>query len=193
MGRMIRNNDRMNRLVLLGTLVLSLAACAARFDVQGHRGARGLAPENTLPAFARALELGVDTLEMDVGVTRDGVVVVTHDLTLNPDIVRGPDGRWIEQRGPAINSLTYEELSRYDVGRLKPGTAYAGRYPQQVAVDGTRIPRLAEVFALARKGGHRHVRFNIETKLSPDSPGVTLEPETFARAVIREIRAGGMA
>src|SRR5688572_24541331 len=116
MGRMIRNNDRMNRLVLLGTLVLSLAACAARFDVQGHRGARGLAPENTLPAFERALALGVDTLELDVGVTRDGVVVVGHDPSLNPDIVRGPDGAWLERR-PAINSLSFEELLRFDVGR----------------------------------------------------------------------------
>ena len=159
--------------------------------MQGHRGARGLAPENTLPAFEKALALGVGTLELDVGVTRDGVVVVGHDSTLNPDITRGPDGKWLEARGPAVHELTYAELSRYDVGRLKPGSVYAGRYPAQVAADGTRIPRLAEVFELASRSGKR-VRFNIETKLSPRTPAETLAPEPFARALIAEIRRAGM-
>src|SRR5260221_240174 len=63
-------------------------------DIQGHRGARGHLPENTLPAFALALEFGVDTVELDVGVSRDGVVVVHHDRRLNPDVARGADGNW---------------------------------------------------------------------------------------------------
>jgi glycerophosphoryl diester phosphodiesterase len=176
----------------LTPIIFVLAGCASTgFDVQGHRGARGLAPENTLPAFERALALGVTTLELDVGVTRDGVVVVGHDPTLNPDLVRGPDGQWLAARGPAIHSLTYAELQRYDVGRLKPGTNYAARYPEQVAVDGTRMPRLSEVFELVRRSGKR-VRFNIETKLSPRSPGETLAAEPFARAVIEEIRKAGV-
>jgi len=68
-------------------------------DVQGHRGARGYLPENTLPSFARALELGVTTLELDVALTRDGVVVIHHDRGLNVDIARGPDGRWVVSGG----------------------------------------------------------------------------------------------
>src|SRR5215831_386150 len=92
-------------------LVFWATGCHA-FDLQGHRGARGLAPENTLPAFAAALTLGVDTLELDCGVTRDGVVVVYHDRTLNPDITRGPDGQWLAQRGPAIHDLDFDELQR---------------------------------------------------------------------------------
>ena len=173
-------------------IFLLLCSCAtSRLDVQGHRGARALAPENTLPAFEKALALGVDTLEMDVGVTKDGVVVVAHDPALNPDIARGPDGKWLAAKGPAIHDLTYAELSRFDVGRLKPGSSYAGRYPDQVAVDGTRIPRLEEVFDLARRSG-RQVRFNIETKISPRAPGETLAPEPFARALIAEIRRAGV-
>ena len=70
-------------------------ACA--LDLQGHRGARGLAPENTLDAFAVALSLGVTTLELDTAVTKDGVVVVAHDRRLNPDITRGPDGAWLRR------------------------------------------------------------------------------------------------
>jgi glycerophosphoryl diester phosphodiesterase len=162
-------------------------------DLQGHRGARGLAPENTLPAFARALSLGVTTLEMDCAITKDGVVVVSHDPALNPDITRSPDGKWLETTGPAIWTLTYAELQRYDVGRLKPGTAYAKRWPEQRPVDGTRIPRLADVFALVKKSGNEAVRFNIETKISPLEPGQTTGPEDFARKLIAAIRASGMA
>lgn len=174
-------------------VALALGGCATRFDVQGHRGARGLAPENTLPAFARALELGVTTLELDVGVTADGVVVVSHDSRLNPNFTRDADGRWLERIGPAIRSLPYEELVRYDVGRLDPGKPYGRAYPEQVPADGARIPRLADVFALVRESGKRNVRFNIETKLSPFLPDQTLAPEPFARAVIAEIRRAGMA
>jgi glycerophosphoryl diester phosphodiesterase len=175
------------------TLAIVLGGCATPFDLQGHRGARGLAPENTLPAFAKALEVGVATLELDTGVTRDGVVVVAHDSVLNPDIARGPDGQWIAKKGPAIRDETYEALARYDMGRLKPESDYAKRYPMQVAVDGARIPRLAEVFALAEKAGNRDVRFNIETKLTPTAPEETWAPEPFARAVIAEIRKARMA
>jgi glycerophosphoryl diester phosphodiesterase len=180
--------------VLEKILILAFWAspCLA-LDLQGHRGARGLAPENTLPAFAAALTLGVTTLEMDVGITRDGVVVVHHDLRLNPAIARGPDGRWIDAPGPAIHSLSFAELERYDVGRLRPGTDYATAFPGQRPADGTRIPRLSDVFALAAKSGNQEVRFNIETKVSPEAPDDTLPPAEFARALIAEIRKAGMA
>jgi glycerophosphoryl diester phosphodiesterase len=166
---------------------------AQALDIQGHRGARGLAPENTLPAFARALSLGVSTLEMDCAITKDDVVVVSHDPALNPDITRGPDGNWLDETGPAIWTITYADLQRYDVGRLKPGTAYAKRWPDQRAVDGTHIPRLADVFALVKKSGNETVRFNIETKISPLEPAQTTGPEDFARKLIAAIREGGMA
>jgi glycerophosphoryl diester phosphodiesterase len=182
----------MNR-SLIALVAFVLGGCATPFDLQGHRGARGLAPENTLPAFAKALGVGVATLELDTGITRDGVVVVAHDSLLNPDIARGADGQWIARKGPAIRDETYESLARYDVGRLKPDTNYAKRYPTQVAVDGARIPRLAEVFALAEKARNREVRFNIETKLVPTAPEDTLAPEPFARAVIAEIRKARVA
>lgn len=181
----------MRPLLLAAALLLPVTADA--FDLQGHRGARGLMPENTLPAFARALSLGVTTLEFDAGVTKDGVVIVAHDRGLNPDIVRGPDGAWLAAHGPNILDLTFEEVQRYDVGRMKPGTRYAQGFPDQAPVDGTRMPRVADVFALAAKAGNATVRFNIETKLSPTAPTETLAPEPFARALIAEIRKAGVA
>ena len=157
-------------------------------DVQGHRGCRGYLPENTLPAFARALEIGVNTLELDVGVTRDGVVVVHHDRGLNPAIARGADGKWVTRATP-INHLTWAQLQSYDVGRLDPASTYGKKFPQQKPLDGTRVPRLADLFAMAGKSG---VRFNIEPKSDADKPDETLPPEPFARALIAEVRKAGM-
>jgi glycerophosphoryl diester phosphodiesterase len=181
--------------VLVAAIVAILLgghAAAQSFDLQGHRGARGLAPENTLPAFANALGIGVTTLEMDAAITRDDVVVVSHDPALNPSITRGPDGRWLENRGPRIKDLTYEELRRYDVGRMKPGSSYARAFPDQVPIDGTRIPRLSEVFELVKRSGNDEVRFDIETKVFPLAPDDTLPPDVFARRLVAEIRKAGM-
>ena len=161
---------------------------AAAFDLQGHRGARGHAPENTLAGFERALEIGVDTLELDVGVTRDGVVVIHHDRRLNPYVARGVDGKWVRAPAPTIYSLSYAELARYDVGRIRPGSDYARRFPHQQPIDGARIPRLSDLWPIAPR-----VRFNIETKLVPEAPEETLPPEPFARAVIAEVRRAGVA
>lgn len=169
-----------------------MSAPGNALDIQGHRGARGLAPENTLAAFARALSLGVTTLELDCAVTRDGVVVVSHDPALNPDLTRTPDGKWLPRPGPRIHDLTYGQLQRYDVGRVKPDTAYARRFPDQQPVDGERVPRLADVFALVKKSGNAAVRFNIETKISPLAPDETTDPEDFARRLISEVRSAGM-
>ena len=180
------------RFSLLLVAAACLGGCATPFDLQGHRGARGLAPENTLPAFRKALELGVTTLELDTQVTRDGFVVIGHDSAINPDVAR-LDGQWLAARGPAIHDLTWAELQRYDIGRLNPASAYASRYPDQVPADGTRYSRLAELFAMVRERGDRGVRFNIETKVSPLAPAETLAPEPFARLLVAEIRAAGMA
>ena len=168
-------------------LLVLMALPSHALDLQGHRGARGLLPENTLPAFERALELGMTTLELDVGLTRDGVVVIAHDRVLNPDFTRDAQGRWLEGVPPAIRDLTYEELARYDVGRLKPGTAYAKRFPRQQPVDGARIPRLSDLFELVRRRGDTRVRFNIETKLSPHAPDETAAPEAMVAALLAAI------
>jgi glycerophosphoryl diester phosphodiesterase len=183
----------MKKLILaLGLICLLHAQLALAMDLQGHRGARGLAPENTLTAFATALSLGVTTLELDTGITEDGVVVIAHDMELNPDITRGKNGTWLSQRGPAIHTLTFMELQQYDVGRIKSGTDYSRQFPEQKAVDGSRIPSLADLFALVKKSGNGEVRFNIETKLSPLAPAHAPDPESFAQTLLKVIREAGM-
>lgn len=184
--------------VMLVAAALLGAASAGAFDLQGHRGARGLAPENTLPSFARALAIGVHTLETDIAISRDGVLLISHDPALNPDITRGPDGQWLAARGPVIFHTPAAELQRYDVGRLKPGTRYASQYPEQQPADGARLPALAELFALVKRAnnpppGHNPVRLALETKLNPLAPDDTAAPEPFARALVAAVRDAGLA
>jgi glycerophosphoryl diester phosphodiesterase len=171
----------------------SVATCASAFDLQGHRGARGLAPENTLPAFERALELGVTTLELDIGITSDGVVVVAHDPYLNPLITRDASGQWLAgPRGPLLKSLTHAQLQAYDVGRIKPDSPYATTFNTQQARDGARIPTLAQVFDLVKARGASNVRFNIETKIHPAQPDDTVSPEAMTQALLKVVRDAGM-
>lgn len=169
-----------------------LPLAAAAFDLQGHRGARGLAPENTLHAFERALAIGVSTLELDIGVTADGVVVVSHDPALSPAFVRDAGGKWLPARGPLLKDLSLRELQQYDVGRIDPANPYARTFATQQPVDGARIPTLAQVFDLVRARGARHVRFNIETKLSPQQPQDTVSAEAMTDALLQVVRDAGM-
>ena len=170
---------------LLALVVAAIVTQAAAFDLQGHRGARGLAPENSLPGFARALSLGVTTLELDVGVTADSVVVVSHDRRLNPDIVRGPDGQWLAARGRAIHELTFHELQRYDVGRISPGSDYSRRFPDQRR-DGRRPHPAAggRVRARAEGAERRDPVQHRDQALAARARG-DADHEAFARALIK--------
>lgn len=174
----------------LATLLITTPAFS--FDLQGHRGARGLAPENTIPAFATALSLGVTTLEFDVNLTRDGKLIVGHDPVLLPHLAR-LDSKWIAAPGPVIWQSTAEDIRRYDVGRLDPASRYGQTYPEQKPMDGTRMPLLEQVFALVAKSANTTVRFNIETKINPSKPDESAPPEQLAAALVQAIRDAGMA
>lgn len=162
------------------------------FDLQGHRGARGLAPENTLPAFARALGIGVTTLELDTAITRDGVVVVAHDRRLNPDITRDRHGAWLRAPTPTVHSLSIAQIKAFDVGRIDPASEYRRRFPDQAGNDGVRMPALEEVFALVSQLGNTSVRFNIETKISPLHPAESPAPEQYVETLLNTVRAANL-
>jgi glycerophosphoryl diester phosphodiesterase len=159
------------------------------FDIEAHRGGRALLPENTLAAFANALSMGVDTLEMDLGVTRDGVIVVSHERGLNPDLARGADGRYVAPPGIPFMQLSLEEVKKYDVGQIRPGSQYAAQFPDQRAVPGTKIPTLKEVIGLVRKSGDQNVRLNIETKIDPSRPEESPEPQRFVMLLLDLLQA----
>lgn len=139
----------------------------------GHRGARGLFPENTREGFdAAAVRLGVTCFELDVASTRDGIAVVHHDPALNPDTARGSDGTWIDptEERPLLRHLLLAELQGYDVGRLRPGSPTAAQFPDQQPWDGARVPLLRDVLA----GGGAACEWFVEIKTFPDQPHLTL-------------------
>jgi glycerophosphoryl diester phosphodiesterase len=151
-----------------------LPLMSAPVKVHGHRGARAVLPENSLPAFEYAIAQKADVLELDLAVTKDDVLVVSHDPTINELICTGP------KPGAAIRSLTLAELRQHDCGAKKNPD-----YPKQKPVPGTRIPTLDEVLALAPKG---NFEFNIETKIFPSKPELTPTPERFVELVLAAIR-----
>jgi glycerophosphoryl diester phosphodiesterase len=157
-----------------------------RIDIQGHRGARALFPENTLEGFLAAAAFGVSAFELDVAMTADGVVVVSHDPMLNPAITRDATGAWLTGRGPAIRSLPHAALRDYDVGRIRPGSAMSFLFPRQVPHDGARIPTLAAVLAALP-----NARFTVEVKTDPANPDWTAPPAELADAALSVIDAAG--
>src|SRR4051812_16203646 len=162
----------MRRLVGFGMIVGS--AFAQNIQVHGHRGARAMRPENTLPAFEYAIAQGVDALELDMAVTKDGILVVSHDPELRGPVCTGPKERAV------IHELTLAEVRQWDCG-AKQNPLFA----TQQTVPGTKMPTLDEVFALAPKG---KFLFNIETKIFAQRPEVTPPPEEFVRLVLLVIR-----
>jgi glycerophosphoryl diester phosphodiesterase len=178
-----------SRHVILSALCLLIGGPAMAFDIEAHRGGRALLPENTLPAFANALSMGVDTLELDVGVTKDGAIVVSHERSLNPDLARDAGGVYVTTPGTPLFDLTLDEVRKYDVGQIRADSAYAKQFPDQHPVAGTQIPTLKQVIALVRKSGDPRVRLNIETKIDPDHPLETPDPQSFVTRLLALLEA----
>lgn len=161
----------------------------AKIEVQGHRGARSVLPENTLAAFQYALEAGVDTLELDMGVTNDGVVVVVHDQKINPIICEYKNGE------PINDELWIHQLSLQQIKSIDCGSRINPRFPKQKLLPGSTIPTLAEVFQLIKNSpldNAKTVLFNIETKSNPEIPYAQPMPEDFVKAVLAVVNEYNM-
>ncbi len=166
------------RIALLAALAIQMMA-ADRILVHGHRGARAVMPENSLPAFEYALAQGVDALEMNLAVTKDNVLVVSHDPELSAKLCKGPEGS-----PRIIRQLTLAELKKWECGVVANPD-----FPKQKAIAGTRVPTFDEVLRLAKP---TRVELNVETKSFPSRPELTPAPEEFSRLVIEAVRKHGM-
>ncbi len=144
-----------------------------RIAVHGHRGARAVLPENTIPGFIYAIRAGVDFIEMDLAVTSDDVLVVSHDPVLRRRVL-GPAGY-----SRTVRELNFEQLQLWDCG-----SRTNLRFPRQCAAPGARIPSLEEVLALAPLGSFQ---FNIEVKSYPERPWLTPPPERLATLLLEAI------
>ena len=150
----------------------------SRLLVSGHRGARAVLPENTIPGFIHAIEAGADAIELDVVATADDVLAVCHDLVLRRSRCLGPPGR------RTVRRLQWSELARFDCGSL-----VNPRFPRQKPVPGAGIPSLDDVLRLAGLGDFL---FQIEVKTIPRMPGSGPPPDRFAELLLERIRAHGL-
>lgn len=156
------------------------------FDLEAHRGGRGLMPENTMAAFRYAIEkIGVTTLELDIVMTKDGVLVVSHDPFLNPQKV-SKNGQFITEK-PLIKDMTYAQLLEYNVGVMRSDY----RMPRQSQLEQEKIPSLEEVFefvaTIQKKTGKRYM-INVETKVFPPIFGYTYDAKAFVNALVPLIK-----
>jgi glycerophosphoryl diester phosphodiesterase len=154
--------------------VVIMAAEPSKIVIHGHRGARARLPENTIPAFEYAIKEGAHAIELDLQVSKDNVLIVSHDPTLHPPICTGP------RPNAVIRQLTAAELRAWDCGAIKnPG------YPEQKAVPGTRLPTFDDVLKLASRG---NFDFNVEMKSNPERPEYTPAPDVYAKMVWDKVR-----
>lgn len=161
----------------------------AGFEIHGHRGARAARPENTLAAFHYALLSGVTALEMDLGVTKDNVVVVNHDLSVDTDLCVSKNKSLRSWVKPHINDLTLSQIKTYDCGS-KRNTDFAA----QVPVPGERIPTLSEVLRFLKTSPlpqAKLVKVNIETKIEVENPSATVSPEKFVDLIADVVLKAG--
>ncbi|MBW2623017.1 MAG: hypothetical protein JRD68_08950 [Deltaproteobacteria bacterium] len=154
-----------------------------------HRGGSGLWPENTIEAFQNSIDLGADGIELDVHLSKDGVLVVHHDEALKPAIARDSSGKWVEKPTPRVKDLTFDALQAYDVGRLQPGTKYDEHYPDQTAIDGALIPSLDDVINLIKSRARPDFRLYLELKTAPLEPETGADPVELAKAAVNCIQA----
>jgi glycerophosphoryl diester phosphodiesterase len=161
------------------------------FDKQGHRGCRGLMPENTIPAMLKALELGVTTLEMDAHITKDRLVIISHDPFFNHDITTKPDGTYLtdkEEKNYVLYKMDYAETLPYDVG-LKPYP----RFPRQQKLTVYK-PLLADLVDSTEQFCKSHNRdlpfYNIETKSQPATDNIYHPgPDEFVKLLMQVIHS----
>ena len=162
-------------------------AIPRHFEIQGHRGCRGLMPENTIAGFLKAIDLEVDTLELDVVVSKDRKLVVSHEPYFNPDISTAPNGKLVRsQQETNLFEMDYEEIRKFDVGQKGNSD-----FPEQFKVKSHK-PLLSEVFQVVSDyqfgQNSRPVSYNIEIKSLADEYHKTQPPaEEFVDLLLSEI------
>ena len=172
-------------------MVLSTFNPKSKIDVQGHRGCRGLLPENTIPAFQKAIDLGVKTLEMDLVISKDNKVVVSHDPFMSHEIALDVSGNEItesEEQSYNLYTMTYDSIKMYDCG-----SKHHKRFPNQKKLNVYK-PLLTEVIDLAEVQTHHKIQYNIEIKSLPKWDNVfTPKVEEFVALVLKIINEKGIS
>lgn len=173
--------------------VAAFSGDADTIRIVGHRGARGMLPENSIEGFEFALSIGINLIEFDVVLTKDEVPVITHNHRLHGSRVRGPDGCFLNGKDPKIASLRMEEIERFDIGKLNGKTAYGQRFPCQIQMDGVRVPKLSDLFQLVSQPKYQSANLMLEIKSDPDLVADDATRERIVAIVIDHVRKADLS
>ena len=192
------------RMLLAGTTAVALATGLSltiaqakvdigAFDLEAHRGGRDARPENTLYSEAYGLQVGVTTIELDMQLTKDGQLCVSHNPVMNPNITKGPDGKYVPAGRYDLRTMTMDEIRKFEIGVMDPkcGDYYEGHGKTQLAIPGVRFNTLEEEFELAKAYGNDKVLWNIETKSYPAPTEGFInnpDPATFVKKVYEVVK-----
>ena len=155
--------------------------------IYGHRGARGDLPENTLESFKYLFENNINAYETDILISKDLVPVIAHDFRLDPSRTKDNEGNWIEDENLKIFDLTYEELSKFDVGSVNKLSRYGRRFINQKKLENQRIPKLSELLEMSSKNKSEKLLINLEIKSTPEEENLTPEPEDTVKLIKHDI------
>tara|TARA_B100000963_G_C22595475_1_gene657627 strand:+ start:814 stop:1746 length:933 start_codon:yes stop_codon:yes gene_type:complete len=156
--------------------------------IYGHRGARGDIVENSIEGFKYTFSLGIKAIEFDVLISKDNIPVLFHDYTLNTNMVKDSSGKWIENSDLKILDLTFNEISKYNIESLKPGSSYADRFKKQKSAKGAKIPKLVDLFKLASEEKNKDVFLNLEIKSTPKIKDLTPKPKDMVARILKDIK-----
>ena len=160
--------------------------------IYGHRGARGDLPENTLESFKYLFENNINAYETDILISKDLVPVITHDFRLDPSLTKDNEGNWIEDENIKIFDLTYEELSKFDVGSVNKLSRYGRRFINQKKLENQRIPKLSELLEMSSKNKSEKLLINLEIKSTPEEENLTPEPEDTVKLIMNDINESSL-
>ena len=160
--------------------------------IYGHRGARGDLPENTLDSFKYLFENNINAYETDILISKDLIPVITHDFRLDPSFTKNEEGDWITDENIKIFDLTYNEISKFDVGSLNKLTRYGRRFLNQRSLENQKIPKLDELLELSSKNLSQDTIINLEIKSTPDEKNLTPSPKEMVQIVINDIKKSNL-
>ena len=160
--------------------------------IYGHRGARGDLPENTLDSFKYLFENNINAYETDILISKDLIPVITHDFRLDPSFTKDEEGDWITDENIKIFDLTYNEISKFDVGSLNKLTRYGRRFLNQRSLENQKIPKLDELLELSSKNLSKDTIINLEIKSTPDEKNLTPSPKEMVQIVLNDIKKSNL-
>ena len=155
--------------------------------IYGHRGARGVLPENTLESFKYLFENNIHAYETDILISKDFIPVITHDFRLDPSYTKDINDNWIEDENIKIIDLTYDQILQFDVGTLNKLSKYGRKFVNQKNLQNQKIPKLSELLKLTSDNIVEDLLINLEIKSTPIEKNLTPEPDEMVKIIIDEV------